>query len=176
MEKIARYNPKPYANPYVAGVVLGIVLFLAFLLTGSGLGASGPLNRFIVYVEDIVASQHVNRTPYLIPYAGGDTNPLDNAFVFMSIGIVLGGFVSGLFHHRLKFVTNKGPRISSKTRWIMAFLGGILLGYGARFARGCTSGQGLSGGAVMSVGSWLFLLAVFAGAYGVAYLFRRLWI
>jgi len=175
MEKIAKYNPKPYANPYVAGTILGVVLFLAFLLTGSGLGASGPINRFLVYVEDIVAPQHINNTPYLIPYAGGDTNPLDNAFVFMTIGILIGGFSSGLFHHRLSFVTNKGPRITNKTRWVMAFLGGILMGYGARFARGCTSGQGLSGGAVLSVGSWAFLLAVFVGAYAVAHTLRRLW-
>ena len=75
-----------------------------------------------------------------------------------------------------KFETNKGPCITVKTRWLMAFSGGILMGYGAMFARGCTSGQGLSGGAMLSVGSWAFLLAVFAGAYGVAYLLRRLWI
>jgi len=166
---------KPYTNPYLTGAILGLVLFMAFLLTGSGLGASGPLNRVLVYIEDIIAPQHINNTPYLIPMAGGDTNPLDNAFVFLTLGILIGGFLSGLFNHRLSFITNKGPRITEKTRWSMAFLGGILMGYGARFARGCTSGQGLSGGAVLSVGSWVFLLAVFAGAYGVAHLLRRLW-
>jgi hypothetical protein len=36
---------KPYLNPYLAGTLLGIVLFLAFFITGSGLGASGGLNR-----------------------------------------------------------------------------------------------------------------------------------
>ncbi|MGM0669948.1 MAG: YeeE/YedE thiosulfate transporter family protein, partial [Gemmatimonadota bacterium] len=69
----------------------------------------------------------------------------------------------------------KGPRISVRTRWIMALLGGIFMGYGARLARGCTSGQALSGGAVLSVGSWAFMLAVFAGAYALAYFVRRLW-
>jgi len=167
---------KPYANPYIAGTMLGIVLFLAFLLTGSGLGASGPINRMLIYLEDLFAPQHVNMTPYLIPYAGGSTNPLDNAFVFLTLGILIGGFTSGYLHHRLSFITNKGPRITNRTRWGMAFLGGILMGYGARFARGCTSGQGLSGGAVLSVGSWVFLLAVFAGAYAVAYALRKLWI
>ena len=42
-------------------------------------------------------------------------------------------------------------------------------------ARGCTSGQALSGGAVLSVGSWAFMFAVFAGAYALAYFVRRLW-
>ena len=39
---------KPYLNPYLSGTILGIVLFLAFFITGSGLGASGGLNRLLV--------------------------------------------------------------------------------------------------------------------------------
>ena len=49
------------------------------------------------------------------------------------------------------------------------------MGLGARFARGCTSGQALSGGAVLSVGSWAFMIMVFAGAYMLAYPLRKLW-
>ena len=45
---------KPYMNPYLAGTLLGIVLFLAYLITGTGLGASGGLNRLLVYVQNIV--------------------------------------------------------------------------------------------------------------------------
>ena len=51
----------------------------------------------------------------------------------------------------------------------------VLMGYGARLARGCTSGQALSGGAVLSVGSWAYMLALFAGAYALAYFLRRFW-
>ena len=36
---------KGYAHPYLAGAVLGVVLFLAFLLTGNGLGSSGATSR-----------------------------------------------------------------------------------------------------------------------------------
>ncbi len=49
------------------------------------------------------------------------------------------------------------------------------MGYGARLARGCTSGQALSGGAVLSVGSWAFMFAVFAGGYALAYFVRKAW-
>jgi uncharacterized membrane protein YedE/YeeE len=62
-----------------------------------------------------------------------------------------------------------------KLRWVMAFIGGAFMGFGARFARGCTSGQAISGGAVLSVGSWAFMFAVFAGAYALAYFVRKLW-
>ena len=167
--------PKPYINPYVAGVFLGIVLFLAFFLTGNGLGASGGMNRILVLFEDAVAPEHVDRTPYLLAMAGGDTNPLDHWIVVITVGTLLGGFASGLINRRLRVETNKGPQISNRTRWLMAFIGGGLMGYGARFARGCTSGQALSGGAVLSVGSWAFMLAVFAGGYALAYFFRKFW-
>jgi hypothetical protein len=166
---------KPYVNPYFAAILLGIVLFLAFFITGSGLGASGGLNRLLVVVQDFIAPQHVDNIPYLIDMAGGDKNPLDSWVVFLTIGTVIGGFVSGWRNKRIKVETVKGPNISRETRWMMAFIGGILMGYGARLARGCTSGQALSGGAVLSVGSWAFMFAVFGGAYALAFFVRRLW-
>jgi uncharacterized membrane protein YedE/YeeE len=167
--------PKPYINPYLAGTLLGLVLFLAFFVTGNGLGASGGLNRMVVYVQNFIVPEHIDQVPYLLKMAGGSTNPLDSWIVYLTAGTILGGFISGLFGRRVKIETNKGPQIGNKTRWMMAFLGGILMGYGARLARGCTSGQGLSGGATLSVGSWAFMLAVFAGAYALAYFLRRFW-
>lgn len=167
---------KPYVHPYLGGALLGVVLFLAFFITGNGLGASGGLNRYVVYLEDLVAPQHIDRVSYLLKLAGGDKNPLDDWIVFLTAGTVVGGFVSGWFHGRLKVETNKGPRISVRSRWFYAFAGGTLMGYGARMARGCTSGQALSGGAVLSAGSWLFMFAVFGGAYMLAYFVRRLWL
>lgn len=166
---------KDYVNPYLAGILLGVVLFGAFFLTGNGLGASGGLNRILVVVQDAIAPEHVDRNAYLITMAGGEKNPLDNWVVFMSIGTVMGGFVAGWRNGRIKPETNKGPQISNRTRWFTAFVGGTLMGYGARFARGCTSGQALSGGAVLSVGSWAFMFAVFGGGYALAYFVRKLW-
>ena len=168
-------GPKPYMNSYLAGTLLGIVLFLAYFITGSGLGASGGLNRLLVFVQNSISPEHIDQVPYLLKMAGGDSNPLDSWIVFLTVGTIFGGFISGLLGRRVKFETNKGPRINNATRWIMAFIGGGLMGYGARLARGCTSGQALSGGAVLSVGSWAFMFAVFAGAYALAYFFRKFW-
>lgn len=166
---------KPYANPYLGGVLLGIVLFLAFFITGNGLGASGGLNRYIVYLEDLIAPEHVDRVAYLLKMAGGDKNPLDDWIVFVTGGAILGGFISGWQHGRLKVETNKGPNISVRTRWILAFTGGAIMSFGARMARGCTSGQALSGGATLSAGSWTVMLAIFAGGYALAYFLRKTW-
>ena len=152
-----------------------MVLFTAFFLTGNGLGASGGLNNIIGFIEDLIAPGHIDRVPYLVKIAGGDKNPLDSWLVFMVLGTLLGGFISGWVNGRLKVETVRGPRITVRTRWFMAFLGGAIMGYGARFARGCTSGQALSGGAVLSVGSWAFMFAVFGGAYALAYFLRKFW-
>jgi len=176
-EKISlRRETRPYINPYLAGILLGLVLFSAFFFTGNGLGASGGMNRLLVVVEDALAPDHVDRTPYLLEMAGGNKNPLDSWVVWVTVGTVLGGFVSGWRNGRLKVETNRGPRVPVKLRFVTAFIGGALMGYGARFARGCTSGQALSGGAVLSAGSWAFMFAVFAGAYALAYFVRKLWI
>lgn len=164
-----------YVHPYLGGVLLGAVLFLAFFLTGNGLGASGGLNRMVVYVEDLIVPEHVDRTSYLLKLAGGDKDPLDDWIVPLVFGTLVGGFASGWFNGRLQVKTNKGPNVSVRQRWLMAFVGGAIMGYGARLARGCTSGQALSGGAVLSVGSWAFMLAVFGGAYALAYFVRKLW-
>ncbi|MFW5951833.1 MAG: YeeE/YedE thiosulfate transporter family protein [Gemmatimonadota bacterium] len=164
-----------YTDPYVAGLLLGLVLFLAYFLAGTGLGASGGLARVVVAGQDLLAPRHVDRVGHLVEMAGGEANPLDHWIVFITLGTLLGGFVSALFHGRLKVETQKGPRISNRTRWAMALAGGVFMGFGARLARGCTSGQALSGGAVLSVGSWAFMLAVFAGGYALAYFVRRLW-
>ena len=166
---------RDYIHPYLGGLLLGLVLFLAFFLTGNGLGASGGLNRIVVFVQDIFAPEHVDRIPYLIKLAGGDKNPLDDWIVPMIFGTLLGGFASGWLNRRLKVETNKGPNITVRTRWLMALIGGTFMGYGARMARGCTSGLALSGGAVLSLGAWAFMFAVFAGGYALAYFVRRLW-
>jgi uncharacterized protein len=166
---------RDYINPYLGGILLGLVLFASFFFTGNGLGASGGLNRLLVVVEDWIAPAHVDRTPYLLEMAGGARNPLDSWVVFIAVGVIIGGFVSGMIHGRFRVETNRGPQITARQRWLLAFIGGSLMGYGARLARGCTSGQALSGGAVLSVGSWAFMFAVFAGAYLLAYSLRKVW-
>jgi hypothetical protein len=94
----------------------------------------------------------------------------------MFVGTILGGFTSGLVNRRVKLELRKGPHITTRTRVVFAFLGGAVMAYGARLARGCTSGQALSGGAVLSVGSWAVAMAIFASGYAMAWFVRRLWI
>lgn len=164
---------KKYWSPYVAGVGLGLTLLLAFVLMGRGLGASGAMMRFEVWFLSLFATEHLAANPYFSKYL---INPLSNWLVFEVIGVMIGGFISGALAGRLKLSVGKGPRISSKGRLLLAFLGGSIMGFGARLARGCTSGLALTGGATLAVGGWAFMFAVFAGAYAMAWFVRKQWI
>lgn len=167
---------KPYTNPYLAGVGLGLVLLAAFVIMGRGLGASGAFTTLISAGINEVASEHAVNNPFFSEYLGdGTQSPLKDWLLFEVIGVILGGFISGALAGRIKISTEKGPRISVKGRWLFALLGGTLMGFGAKLARGCTSGQALTGGALLNVGSWAFMMMVFVGGYAIAYFLRRQW-
>jgi hypothetical protein len=106
----------------------------------------------------------------------GKESPLKSWLVFEVIGVLIGAFISGLVSDRLKIVTEGGPKISPKLRWVFAAVGGVLFASGAQFARGCTSGAALSGMAVLSTAGFVTMLAIFGTGYMVAYFFRKLWI
>jgi uncharacterized membrane protein YedE/YeeE len=161
-------------NPYLAGVALGLVLLASFLIMGNGLGASGAANRLGVAAASRLAPDHARANPQMrnILEAG---HPLDDWLVFEVLGVFLGGGVAAYTAGRLRRRVIKGPRISWAGRLTLALLGGLLMGIAARLARGCTSGQALTGGALLSAGSWAFMLSVFAGGYAMAYFLRKEW-
>lgn len=162
-------------NPYLAGILLGTVLFVTFLVTGGGLGASAGFSSVQIGILDVFAPSHVDQVPYFVDKAGGFRNPFLDNQVYLLFGVFVGGLISGVLFRRSKLTIAKGQGISNPKRLILAFIGGVLMGYGARLARGCTSGQALSGGATLAVGSWVFMMCVFAGGYAIAYFFRKTW-
>mgnify|MGYP003513635590 FL=1 len=103
--------PKPYKNPYFAGAILGVVLFSAYALTHSGLGASGAISRIHVAITKLIWQSHVDVLSTFAVMGAGDTNPLDHASVFLLIGTFLGGMISAWYNGRLKVEILKGPQI-----------------------------------------------------------------
>lgn len=170
-------EPKKDWNPYLAGAGLGFVLFLAFALTGNGIGGSGAILKVATALSKVVNFEAMRVNPF---WADSVTTPimdlLNHRLVWVGVGLMAGGLIGGLTRGGgLQLSLTRGPNMSAGGRIAMALLGGIITGWAARVARGCTSGQALSGGAVLSVGSWAFMLSVFAGAYALAYLVRRQW-
>lgn len=162
-------------NPYLAGVALGLVLLTSFLVMGKGLGASGAANRVGVAAVNAVAPAHVAADPHMASVMADGASPLDDWLVFEVFGVILGGAVGAYSAGRMKLGVLRGPRISVSSRLMLAVAGGLIMGFAAKLARGCTSGQALSGGAMLSAGSWIFMLMVFAGGYAAAMLLRRQW-
>jgi len=144
-------SPRPYSDPYVAGTGLGLVLLASFVLAGRGLGASGA---FTTVASKVINAPSLHQSEWLLIEIGG---------------VVIGGFLSALLAGRLQWKVERPSRMS------FAFAGGAVMGLGAVLARGCTSGLALTGGALLSVGGWVFMIAAFAGAYMLAPLLRRSW-
>jgi uncharacterized membrane protein YedE/YeeE len=165
---------KPYLNPYLAGVGLGVVLLLTFVIMGRGLGASGAFASTVAAGVDGVAPAHARASGFFSHYVSGGA-PLEDWLVFEILGVFVGGLLSAVTAGRFRFAVERGPRIGDRGRLLLAFGGGAIMGIGAMLARGCTSGQALTGGALLSVGSWLFIIGAFAAGYLAAPLFRRQW-
>jgi len=167
---------KKYMNPYLGGVLLGLVLVAAFWVSGRGLGASGAAKSAVVAGVQTVAPNHTENTAFYQEYLGAHPNPLKEWLVFQMLGVIVGGFLSGAIAGRLKFTVEKSPKITNKTRLIFAVLGGVFFGFGSQLGRGCTSGSALTGMAVLSVGGFVTMAAIFGTAFALAYFARKLWI
>lgn len=166
-----------YWNPYICGVGLGLVLLATFVIMGRGLGASGAVASLAAAGLDAAATGHARANPILGPLIEeGGGSPLRAWIVFEVLGIFVGAFISAATARRIRRRVDRGPRIGTGGRVAGAFAGGCVMAFGAGMAGGCTSGLALTGGALLGVGAWVFMLALFAGGFAAAPLFRRQWL
>jgi hypothetical protein len=162
-------------NPYLVGLGIGILSWIAFAVVDQPLGISTAISS----VSSLCAA----------PVAGGDAvaanaywakHPLrlDGGVLFL-VGTFLGSLISVLAGRSFRLETV--PRVwaehlgrSPARRLAAAFLGGAIIMYGARMAGGCTSGHGISGSLQLALSSWLFFLTLFAfGVLTALLLFRK---
>ena len=157
--------------------MLGLVLLAANFVSGRGLGASGALKSVIVTGMETVAPAASENSGFVLEYKDSHSgNPMKSWLVFQMLGVLVGGFLSGAFSGRLKLKVEHSPKISSRRRLIFALAGGILFGFGSQLGRGCTSGSALSGMAVLSLGGFITMMAIFGTAFALAYFVRKNWI
>lgn len=168
--------PKSPWNPYLAGLLLGLVTLASFVLIGRGIGASAGIKGCVAGAAQVLAPGWTAGNDHLSGLLRADRSPFHAWAVWMLVGTALGGLLGALASGRFGLETIRGPRIGTRARWGLALAGGFISGWAAQLARGCTSGQGITGGAQLAVGSWVFLMAVFAGGYGFAWFLRRQWI
>ena len=159
--KVEMTKQAPYMNPLLAGILLGIVLLSTFVLTGHGLGATGFTTRLTAWVGMYVAPVATNANEYL----GGmveEGKPLNAWISWQVIGVAVGALLSALLAKRIHIQLDGKKFLGGSKRPWTALCGGVLAGFGARIAAGCTSGLGLSGAAVLSLAGFTFLGTFFA--------------
>jgi uncharacterized membrane protein YedE/YeeE len=163
-----------YWSPYVSGVGLGLTLLAAFYIMGKGLGASSAFS-----VASAVATQKINPD-----YASGlkyfsrylsVASPMKDWIVFEIYGLFVGALAGALVTRNFKVRFDGPAGMGTVARFFVAFIGGSIIGFSSRLARGCTSGVALSGGAQLAVAGWIFVIAMFISGFLFAAFFRRLW-
>jgi uncharacterized membrane protein YedE/YeeE len=158
---------RPYWPAWVAGLSLGVVLLLTFVLTGHGLGATGFTTRLSAWLGDGVAPRWTLANDYLGPMIE-DGHVLSSWITWQVVGVFIGALVSAVLARRIAWRIEGAATAGRVGRLLKALAGGILAGLGARIAAGCTSGVGLSGSAVLGVAGFAFLGAFFVAGLVVS--------
>ncbi len=149
-------------SPYLAGVLLGLVYIFSIAVAGIVPGASGAFENVGGSVAKVVAPALANNTYFKFVMPPGISWE-----VIMLGGVVVGSFVaaklSGAF--RVSAVPDSQWRQvfgqSVWKRWAIAFIGGVILEYGAGIAGGCTSGLAVGGGLFLAPAAFLFMAGMF---------------
>ena len=147
-------------SPLPAGVALGLVLLLTFVWTGHGLGATGATTRMSAWLGSVLAPGATSANPYLGPMVESG-QPLWSWISWQVLGVALGALVSAFWAGRLRVQWDGERSIGRGRRIVTALAGGVMAGFGARVAAGCTSGLGLSGAATLSIAAFVFLAVFF---------------
>lgn len=151
---------RPYWPNWLSGLALGLVLLLTFVLTGHGLGATGFTTRLSAWLGAQLLPVWTQNNDYLGAFLE-DTPVLSAWISWQVLGVFAGGVLSAALAGRMRWRIEGMASGGRSRRLFKALVGGVLAGFGARIAAGCTSGVGLSGSAVLGVAGFAFLAAFF---------------
>ena len=148
-------------SPYVVGVGIGVLSWISFLISDRPLGASTSFARTAGMILKVFHGERIEKNRFF-----KEVEPQVDWQWMLVLGIVIGAAISaglsGDFdlswvpqRWALKFSPDILPRL------IAALFGGAIMGLGARWANGCTSGHGISGFFQLAVSSWIAVLCFF---------------
>jgi len=151
-------------SPYIAGAGIGVLSWLAFLFLNKPIGCSTAFARTGGMISVLFRGRKKT-----------DQNDFYRLFppvvdwewmlVFgVFIGSAISALLSGSFHFQLiPPVWEAAFGSSLLLRMAAAVCGGVLIGFGSRWAGGCTSGHGISGTMQLTVSSWIAAICFFIG-------------
>ena len=142
-------------NPYLVGALIGVLSILTFTLADKPIGistgiaqASGACAMPVLGADGVAANTY---------WAKKAVPAWDYGSLFV-LGSFFGALVSALVSGSFKLESvpaiwreRFGPSVGK--RLLAAFIGGVVIIFGARLADGCTSGHGISGALQLAVSS-----------------------
>jgi len=150
-------------HPYVVGAGIGLLSWVSFVISDKPLGCSTAFARTGGMIEKLFRGSKVAEKPYYQRFA-----PVIDWEWMLVVGVIIGAFISARLSGQFEWswipsrwqATVGGSRF---VRWVVALIGGTIMGFGARWAGGCTSGHGISGTLQLAVSSWLAAASFFVG-------------
>jgi len=160
-------------SPYAAGIGIGLLACLALVLSDKPIGCSAAFAQTSGMIERLFRGRKVLEKPYFVKVP-----PVVDWQWMLVAGIFVGAFVSATTSgdFAIQWVPSTwGCAFGSghALRIAVAVLGGILIGFGARWAGGCTSGHGISGTLQLTLSSWAAAACFFIGGIATAMLIYR---
>ena len=155
-------------SPYIVGAGIGVLSWFTFLVSNKPIGCSTAFARTSGMLERFLRGSGVLLKPYYKKF-----KPVVDWEWMLVLGIVFGSLISSLLSGdfswqwvpaRWAATFGTGPFV----RFVVALAGGVCLGFGARWAGGCTSGHGISGTLQLAVSGWVSAVCFFIGGIGTA--------
>lgn len=173
-----KWNLEAYASGYIqpwkAALIIAVLNVLVYIFSGWPIGITTAYAKIGAYVENFFIPSHVERLSYFtgdsvsavisgVNISGGASPKIDIiTFTEMAliVGIIAGSFLTSVFLREFKIYG-----LPPKKQAFSAFLGGMLLGYGARIAGGCNLKFVVGALPLLSIQGIVFAAAMTIGAY-----------
>ena len=174
-KKIGGYIGQESWSPYAAGVLLGVTGILSVWLGRHLLSASGG----VAIVTSTLFNGLLPDMATKLMYFKFIMPPGLSWEVVTIIGITLGGTLGALSSRTFKIRWSEDAtwnKVLGPQRWkrfALAFLGALIVQFGAGIAGGCTSGLAISGGMTLAPSGFLFMGGMFASGIVTALIIYR---
>lgn len=149
-------------SPWAAGVLLGMTFIASYVIADKTVGSSGGLESLDSMIGHALHLGWANSM-----YFRFQMPPVISFQVILFIGMIVGAFTASKLSKdfKLRMMPDRqwkakfGP--SKAKRWVMIFIGGLLIEYAAGVAGGCTSGLAISGTMQLSPAGLIFIAGLF---------------
>lgn len=162
-------------SPYVVGATIGMLSWFAFASADRQIGITTAFEYTAALAEKAAAPNLAGQNTYYAEKAKENKPPKIDWEWMLVVGVFIGAFTSSKLSGDRPVV--RIPHLwrwrfgeSAATRYMGAFIGGLIMMFGARMAQGCTSGHAISGVLQLALSSWIFAPVMFAAAVATAFI------